>query len=143
MMDDHGENNISEQVQPLAADIGPATWQRPAPAPVKHHAPSFDGQSLLQSMFSVIIIALFVITFLVQAFVIPSESMEKTLLIGDYLLVNKVPFNNAGQPVRVRIWPSVDEERIRQKSPFGLRFRITNHDGFAALDSLHRYDCRI
>src|SRR5438445_13170800 len=54
-----------------------------------------------------------------------------------------VPFNNAGQPVRVRICPSVDEERIRQKSPFGLRFRITNHDGFAALDSLHRYDCRI
>ena len=38
------------------------------------------GQSLLQSLFSVIVIALFVITFIVQAFQIPSESMEKTLL---------------------------------------------------------------
>ena len=34
-------------------------------------------------------IAVFVVTFLVQAFTIPSESMEKTLLIGDYLLVDK------------------------------------------------------
>ena len=96
MTNEHADVNISEHVQPLAGDIGPATWQRPAAEPVRHHAPSFDGQSLLQSMFSVIIIALFVITFLVQAFVIPSESMEKTLLIGDYLLVNKVPFNTAG-----------------------------------------------
>ena len=96
MTNEHADVNISEEVQPLAGDIGPATWQRPAAEPVRHHAPSFDGQSLLQSMFSVIIIALFVITFLVQAFVIPSESMEKTLLIGDYLLVNKVPFNTAG-----------------------------------------------
>ena len=34
-------------------------------------------------------IAVFVVTFLVQAFTIPSESMEQTLLIGDYLLVDK------------------------------------------------------
>jgi len=41
-------------------------------------------------------IAAFVITFLVQAFTIPSESMEDTLLIGDYLLVDKVPFGGGG-----------------------------------------------
>ena len=35
------------------------------------------------------VIAVFVITFIVQAFQIPSESMENTLLIGDYLLVDK------------------------------------------------------
>jgi signal peptidase I len=33
-----------------------------------------------------------VITFIVQAFQIPSESMENTLLIGDYLLVNKLRY---------------------------------------------------
>jgi signal peptidase I len=33
-----------------------------------------------------------VITFLAQAFQIPSESMENTLLIGDYLLVDKVHY---------------------------------------------------
>jgi signal peptidase I len=36
-----------------------------------------------------VLIALFVRTFIVQAFKIPSSSMEPTLLVGDYLLVNK------------------------------------------------------
>ena len=42
------------------------------------------------------VIAVFVITFIVQAFQIPSESMENTLLIGDYLLVDKVHYANGG-----------------------------------------------
>ncbi len=41
-------------------------------------------------------IAVFVVTFLVQAFTIPSESMEKTLLIGDYLLVDKFCYGDSG-----------------------------------------------
>jgi signal peptidase I len=43
----------------------------------------------LQSLLGTVVIAVFVITFVVQAFQIPSESMENTLLIGDYLLVDK------------------------------------------------------
>src|SRR5579871_6484189 len=46
----------------------------------------------LQSLAGTIVIAVFVITFVVQAFQIPSESMEKTLLVGDYLLVDKIHF---------------------------------------------------
>jgi signal peptidase I len=46
----------------------------------------------LQSLLATVIIAVFVITFIVQAFQIPSESMENTLLIGDYLLVNKLRY---------------------------------------------------
>jgi signal peptidase I len=42
-----------------------------------------------QSMLNIIIVALFIITFTVQPFRIPSESMEPTLLVGDFLLVNK------------------------------------------------------
>src|SRR5512139_1974181 len=36
-----------------------------------------------------ILIALFIRTFVVQAFKIPSSSMEPTLQVGDHLLVNK------------------------------------------------------
>jgi signal peptidase I len=52
----------------------------------------------LQSLFSVIVIAIFIITFCVQPFRIPSESMESTLLVGDFLLVDKqtgTPENSA------------------------------------------------
>ena len=43
----------------------------------------------MQSLLCTVVIAVFVVTFIVQAFQIPSESMEDTLLIGDYLLVDK------------------------------------------------------
>jgi signal peptidase I len=48
----------------------------------------------LQSLLSTVVIAIFVIAFGVQAFQIPSESMENTLLIGDYLLVDKVTYGS-------------------------------------------------
>ena len=54
------------------------------------------GMSALQSLATTIVIAVFVITFVVQAFQIPSESMEKTLLIGDYLLVDKAHHASPG-----------------------------------------------
>jgi signal peptidase I len=43
----------------------------------------------LQSLLQLIVIAIFIITFCAQPFRIPSESMESTLLVGDFLLVNK------------------------------------------------------
>ncbi len=50
----------------------------------------------LQSLMGTVVIAIFVITFIVQAFQIPSESMENTLLVGDYLLVNKLCYGGQG-----------------------------------------------
>jgi signal peptidase I len=66
--------------------------QTTANAPRSAELASRNGETLVQSLLSIIIIVLFVITFIVQAFQIPSESMEQTLLIGDYLLVDKVHF---------------------------------------------------
>jgi signal peptidase I len=39
---------------------------------------------------SVLVVGLFILTFLVQNFVIPSGSMENTLLVGDHLLVGRI-----------------------------------------------------
>ena len=50
----------------------------------------------LQSLLGTVVIAVFVITFIVQAFQIPSGSMENTLLVGDYLLVNKLCYGGHG-----------------------------------------------
>ena len=54
-----------------------------------------DVVGSLQSLLGTVVIAIFVITFIVQAFQIPSESMENTLLVGDYLLVNKLCYGPA------------------------------------------------
>ena len=54
----------------------------------------------LETIVIAILIALFIRTFIVQAFDIPSGSMKSTLLPGDYILVNKfiygirIPFVN-------------------------------------------------
>src|SRR5436309_13844466 len=50
----------------------------------------------LQSLASIVVIARFIIIFIVQAFRIPSGSMENTLLVGDYLLVDKFAFAPSG-----------------------------------------------
>ena len=42
------------------------------------------------SICSVLVVGLFILTFLGQNFVIPSGSMEKTLLVGDHLVVDQV-----------------------------------------------------
>ena len=64
---------------------------------VRRHADRHSGwPESLQSLLGTVVIAVFVVTFIVQAFQIPSESMEDTLLIGDYLLVDKLHFGNDG-----------------------------------------------
>jgi signal peptidase I len=55
-----------------------------------------DMVGSVQSLLGTVVIAVFVITFIVQAFQIPSESMMDTLLVGDYLLVNKLCYGERG-----------------------------------------------
>jgi signal peptidase I len=57
-----------------------------------------------------IILLLFGTTTLVQAFVIPTGSMEDTLLIGDHLLVDKLAYAPPG-PVSKYLLPYEDVKR--------------------------------
>lgn len=57
-----------------------------------------------------VLLALFVRTFFAQAFRIPSESMEDTLLVGDFLFANKLVYG-AKIPF-VRMWlPAIRDPR--------------------------------
>jgi signal peptidase I len=65
----------------------------------KRSAPRREDTTLseyIESLLVTVILALFGTTFVVQAFKIPSASMEGTLLIGDHLLVNKFVFGGRG-----------------------------------------------
>src|SRR5579875_243008 len=44
----------------------------------------------IASICSVLVIGLFLLTFLAQNYVIPSGSMENTLLVGDHLVVDQI-----------------------------------------------------
>lgn len=58
----------------------------------------------LASLMRTVVVALFLLTFILQPFLIPSESMERTLLVGDFLLVNKQIFAPAGGSHNLERW---------------------------------------
>jgi signal peptidase I len=54
------------------------------------------AREYFESLVITVILALFGTTFIVQAFKIPTPSMEDNLLVGDHLLVNKFVFGSRG-----------------------------------------------
>jgi signal peptidase I len=59
---------------------------------VAEEKPKETTVEFLASLAAVLVTGLFIITFVVQAFEIPSSSMENTLLIGDHVFVNRIQF---------------------------------------------------
>jgi len=73
--------------------------QAPNPGPPNSGARRFLLPSLPEacaSLLRTVVVALFLLAFVLQPFLIPSESMERTLLRGDFLLFNKQVFAPAG-----------------------------------------------
>lgn len=60
---------------------------------VEQEKPKETTVEFLASLAAVLVTGLFIITFVLQAFEIPSSSMEDTLLIGDHVFVNRVQFS--------------------------------------------------
>jgi signal peptidase I len=60
----------------------------------------------LEALLIAVIFATFVRTFMVQAFKIPSGSMEQNLLVGDHILVNKFIFGPTALPLERWLLPA-------------------------------------
>jgi signal peptidase I len=68
----------------------------PAAPPRRIARPRSGVAEFLEMLLVTMLLALFGTTFIVQAFKIPSGSMEPTLLIGDHVFVNKFIFEGTG-----------------------------------------------
>jgi signal peptidase I len=111
------------------------------PAPPRPHRPTLP--EAVASLLRTIVVALFVLTFLLQPFLIPSESMEHTLLVGDFLLVNMQEFAPAGRLSRALL-PYRPVERgdivvFHHPEPSYLVKRVVGVPG----DRLHIEDGRV
>jgi signal peptidase I len=63
--------------------------EQPVPVPVEDKVEETPYE-FVASMCSLLVVGLFILTFLGQNYVIPSGSMEKTLLVGDHLVVDRI-----------------------------------------------------
>ncbi|HYK59424.1 MAG TPA: signal peptidase I [Bryobacteraceae bacterium] len=101
------ENPPSDVAPQLMAQETPATQEvppEPQPQPREHQRGAIAEWTIT------ILLLLFLTTTLVQAFVIPTGSMEDSLLIGDHLLVDKLAYAPSG-PLSRLILPYSDIKR--------------------------------
>lgn len=81
----------------MARTTLPAAKKRPVPAAADKPAQPLKQKEttaeFIASIAVILVTGLFIITFILQAFEIPSSSMENTLLIGDHVFVNRILFS--------------------------------------------------
>ena len=86
------------------ANLAPAANRPPSPSPDRRGSRLtrwFD--SWMRSLGMALVLFLGIRSFLVEAFQIPSGSMERTLLAGDFLFVNKAVFGAQIPGTRARL----------------------------------------
>jgi signal peptidase I len=75
------------------------------------HAEKSLLREYLEALLIAVIFATFARTYVVQAFKIPSGSMENNLLIGDHILVNKFVYGPVASPVERALLPMREVDR--------------------------------
>src|SRR5215212_3509053 len=71
--------------------------------------PKSTAREYFESFFVTLIMAIFGMTFVLQAVTVPTGSMQNTILVGDYLLVNKFIFTPGGYEL-----PFLPQREIRR-----------------------------
>jgi signal peptidase I len=100
----------AELTESLSQDGAPPAWEPAVQAATGVPVATEMARNTLSEWVITILLLLFLTTFLVQAFVIPTGSMEDTLLIGDHLLVDKLA-DAPGGPISKYILPYLDVKR--------------------------------
>jgi signal peptidase I len=105
------ENPPSDAAPQLMAQETPAAPETTLESPSQPSAPLREHERGAIAEWTItILLLLFLTTNLVQAFVIPTGSMEDSLLIGDHLLVDKLAYAPSG-PLSRHILPYTDIKR--------------------------------
>ena len=81
------------------ADIANEKAEAAKEEPKPKGPPKSLFREYFESLAVTLVMALFGMTFILQAVTVPTGSMQNTILIGDYLIVNKFIFNPGGQPL--------------------------------------------
>jgi len=87
---------IPETPQPADTTALPVPAPPERPQPKRRRRQGASLREYAESLLVTVLLALFGTSFVVQAFKIPSPSMEPTLLVGDHLLVNKFVYGGRG-----------------------------------------------
>src|SRR6187551_2851344 len=83
-MTNEPKEEVKEVPAPVGAPVGP---------------PKSIFREYFESFVVTLVMAIFGMTFILQAVTVPTGSMQNTILIGDYLLVNKFIFAPGGKPL--------------------------------------------
>lgn len=105
------QENPADVKSPTALPPAEAAAPVPVPVPRRRFSVLRAGWEWAKSLQLAIILFLLVRAFFVEAFKIPSGSMEGTLLVGDFLLVNKLVYG-AEVPFIKKHLPAVREPAL-------------------------------
>ena len=93
-----GDREHGFEAVPLGEEDDGVTTAGATPSP-----PSKGLRDWVRSIAIALVIFVFIRTFVVEAFKIPTSSMENTLLVGDFLLVNKAVYGTRIPGTQIRV----------------------------------------